>query len=199
MNTFKVGRAILSKPVLTTVLKRNLYVATVLNDKSYYDVLRVPENATQSEIKEAYYKLSKVYHPDIKKDDQALNMFRQITEAYDVLSNVKSRMQYDKGIGKDLPFDDTKEPFYASLYSQSYKKGVHRAQVDKILNKKPIIDEHLETEYRDRIADYKIVKNDLLEHKMKPYGEYGLQRVLFCFFFSVAVFYARIYEHATGF
>uniref|UniRef100_A0A1B6CML5 J domain-containing protein n=1 Tax=Clastoptera arizonana TaxID=38151 RepID=A0A1B6CML5_9HEMI len=71
--------------------------------KSHYDCLGVLPNATQSEVKTAYYKLSKIYHPDINKgSDQAAEKFRDINNAYEVLGNVKTRRMYDKGILHDL-------------------------------------------------------------------------------------------------
>lgn len=55
-------------------------------------------NATQEEIKEAYYKLSKEYHPDrnVGRSDTAAK-FRNITEAYEILGNESTRSDYDKG------------------------------------------------------------------------------------------------------
>lgn len=65
---------------------------------NFYDTLDVPSNATQSEIKNSYYKLSMLYHPDRNKDsDKALARFREITDAYDVLCNPRTRRAYDEG------------------------------------------------------------------------------------------------------
>ncbi|EFA05522.1 dnaJ homolog subfamily C member 30, mitochondrial [Tribolium castaneum] len=67
--------------------------------KSHYDSLGISSKATQADVKSAYYKLSKVYHPDRNKDsDDAAQKFRDITEAYEVLGNVKSRKLYDRGL-----------------------------------------------------------------------------------------------------
>lgn len=65
---------------------------------SHYDVLGVTPKATQSEIKSAYYKLSKVYHPDKSSDETSAKKFRAITEAYEVLGNIKLKKMYDKGL-----------------------------------------------------------------------------------------------------
>lgn len=74
------------------------------NDKTYYDVLNVPEDAEQADIKNSYYELSKLYHPDRnsnkKADQNALvksQKFREITEAYEVLGNKNAREEYNKG------------------------------------------------------------------------------------------------------
>lgn len=66
---------------------------------SHYDVLGITPHANQSEIKSAYYKLSKMYHPDKNEgSDEALQKFRDITAAYEVLGNYRLRKLYDKGL-----------------------------------------------------------------------------------------------------
>lgn len=74
-----------------------------MNFSSFYSRLRLTAVATQSEIKSAYYRLSKVYHPDKNNNcPQAAIQFRNISEAYTVLSDPKSRVAYDKGFTNDL-------------------------------------------------------------------------------------------------
>lgn len=69
-----------------------------MNFNSFYARLRVTATATQSEIKNAYYRLSKLYHPDKNNDcPKATVQFRNITEAYEVLSDQKAKAAYDKG------------------------------------------------------------------------------------------------------
>lgn len=65
--------------------------------KNLYEDLEVPKTATQTEIKSAYYELSMAYHPDKNKSEQAKEKFRLITEAYEILGNVRTRRMYDKG------------------------------------------------------------------------------------------------------
>lgn len=62
----------------------------------YYDMLGVDKNATQDEIKRAYRKLAKKYHPDRSDDPSAEEKFKRISEAYGVLSDEKKRSQYDR-------------------------------------------------------------------------------------------------------
>jgi len=62
--------------------------------KDYYKILGVPKNSSQEEIKKAYYKLAHLYHPDKKGGDEA--KFKEINEAYQILSNKEKRAQYDK-------------------------------------------------------------------------------------------------------
>nr|CAI5830801.1 unnamed protein product [Callosobruchus analis] len=67
--------------------------------KNHYDSLGISKGSTQGEIKSAYYKLSMVYHPDKNPNDSASSQkFRDITAAYEVLGNIKTRKLYDKGL-----------------------------------------------------------------------------------------------------
>jgi molecular chaperone DnaJ len=61
-----------------------------------YNVLGVDRNATRDELKKAYRKLSKEYHPDINKDSNAEEKFKEISSAYDVLSDNDKKSNYDR-------------------------------------------------------------------------------------------------------
>ena len=64
--------------------------------KSYYDVLGVDKNATQAEIKSAFRKLAKQYHPDVNKRPEAESKLKEIGEAYATLGDEQKRKQYDE-------------------------------------------------------------------------------------------------------
>jgi len=64
--------------------------------KDYYNILGVPKTSTEDEIKKAYRKLALKYHPDKNKSPNAEERFKQIAEAYEVLSDKKKRATYDK-------------------------------------------------------------------------------------------------------
>ena len=64
--------------------------------KSLYETLEINENASADEIKKAYRKLARKYHPDVNKDPQAEEKFKEINAAYEVLSNPEKKQQYDQ-------------------------------------------------------------------------------------------------------
>lgn len=64
--------------------------------KSLYETLGVGENANADEIKKAYRKLARQYHPDVNKDPTAEEKFKEINAAYEVLSDPQKKTQYDQ-------------------------------------------------------------------------------------------------------
>jgi len=63
--------------------------------KSLYETLGLSDNASESEIKKAYRKLARQYHPDVNKDPKAEEKFKEINAAYEVLSDKDKKAQYD--------------------------------------------------------------------------------------------------------
>ena len=70
-----------------------------MKDKNYYEILGISHFSNQSEIKHAYYKLAKRYHPDI--NPKTANLFKQINEAYQILSDPVTRDKYDESLNLD--------------------------------------------------------------------------------------------------
>ncbi len=64
--------------------------------RDYYDVLGIGKSASQDEIKKAYKGLAKKYHPDINKDEGAEEKFKEVLEAYTILSDPQKKQQYDQ-------------------------------------------------------------------------------------------------------
>ncbi len=78
--------------------------------RDYYEVLNVPRNSSKQDIKKSYRKLALKYHPDRNKSQDAEEKFKEISEAYAVLSDDEKRMQYDRlgheGISGRYTWDD---------------------------------------------------------------------------------------------
>ncbi len=64
--------------------------------KDYYEILGVPRSATQDDVKRAYRKLARKYHPDVSKDPDAEARFKELGEAYAVLKDPEKRAPYDQ-------------------------------------------------------------------------------------------------------
>ena len=129
--------------------------------RNHYDVLGLTPKVSQKEVKAAYYKLSKQYHPDVNKSEGAKVKFSEISEAYEVLGNVKNRRQYDRGVsgssqsaGIDVEYEEfvkktgqfgkRKKPimrgktsiydfdaFYEEHYGDSVRKAYEKEQMKK--------------------------------------------------------------------
>lgn len=100
-----------------------------MNKKDYYEVLGVSKDASSAEIKSAFRKLAKKYHPDVSKEPDAAEKFKEAQEAYAVLSDENKRKQYDQfghaafnnnGAGgydfSDFDFSD----IFSDLFGQSF-------------------------------------------------------------------------------
>lgn len=97
-------------------------------DKNLYHVLGITKNASEAEIKSAYRKLARKYHPDVNKDNkEAADKFKEISCAYDILGNKEKRQKYDNneidcdgkptgfgagGFGGGNPFNGGNQSYY---------------------------------------------------------------------------------------
>lgn len=69
---------------------------SMAKQRDYYEILGVKRDATLDQIKSAYRKLARKYHPDVNKAPDAAEKFREATEAYEVLSDPEKRRRYDQ-------------------------------------------------------------------------------------------------------
>jgi len=110
--------------------------------KDYYDALGVSRDASEKEIKQAFRRLARQYHPDVNKDDGAEERFKEINEAYEVLSDTDKRATYDQfghaglnnnggrgfgGFGFSDPFEIFEEVFGQGFgFRTSSRRGPRR-------------------------------------------------------------------------
>lgn len=66
-----------------------------MSKRDYYEILGLSREATDADIKRAYRKLARQYHPDVNKDAEAEVVFKELSEAYEILSNSQQRAAYD--------------------------------------------------------------------------------------------------------
>ena len=88
--------------------------------KNYYSTLQVNPAATATEIKQAYRRLAKIFHPDSQTQSADHNQIIQINAAYEILSDPQKRQSHDRelGLGKNPNFDSVK-PFVAKAKKQA--------------------------------------------------------------------------------
>jgi DnaJ-class molecular chaperone len=94
-----------------------------MEKKDYYKILNVEKNSSIDDIKKSYKKLALLYHPDKNKgDEEATNKFKELSEAYSVLSNDEKRKQYDMLGNIDDEFD-MEDPF--SVFNNIFHQHVN--------------------------------------------------------------------------
>ncbi|KYR00497.1 heat shock protein [Tieghemostelium lacteum] len=91
-------------------------------DNKYYDILGVPRDASETDIKKAYRKLAIKYHPDKNSDPGATDKFKEITVAYEVLSDSEKRQIYDK-YGEEGLKEGGAGGFGEDIFSQFFGGG----------------------------------------------------------------------------
>ncbi|HWS58457.1 MAG TPA: DnaJ domain-containing protein, partial [Actinotalea sp.] len=102
---------------------------------NYYEVLGVAQDATQDQIKKAYRKLARELHPDVATGEGSEDRFKDVSRAYEVLSNPEKRQMYDRGVDPTAPgggnggygagfgFQDIFETFFGAAQGASAQRG----------------------------------------------------------------------------
>ena len=110
--------------------------------KDYYKILGVERDATEAKIKSAYRKLARQYHPDVNKSPDAVQKFKDINEAYEVLSDKEKKSRYDslganwqKGANFTPPPGFENFNFENGGFSQSFGGGDFSDFFDNIQNR----------------------------------------------------------------
>src|SRR5262249_56773229 len=100
----------------------------VIVASDYYATLGVPRDASPEDIKKAYRRLARELHPDVNPDERTQERFKEITQAYEVLSDAEKRQMYDLGadpfarpgaagpggFGAGFPFSDIMDAFFGA-------------------------------------------------------------------------------------
>lgn len=149
---------------------------------SHYDVLQLTPKATQAQVKDAYYKLSKKYHPDqYRGDEDPAKKFREIKEAYEVLGNFHQRKMYDRGM---LGVTPAATPAEAEEYSTKfYESRQKKRHVPTGTGRTPIynFDEWSRTHYestRLRRENTKVRYEQVLRDRVEDVEEKKTQSVI---------------------
>lgn len=91
--------------------------------KTYYEILGISVTATQEEIKSAFRKLVKKYHPDANPNQDTTKEMQEITEAYEILSNLEKRKKYDNELKrKGIYYKKENRPQNTSDFSKADSK-----------------------------------------------------------------------------
>jgi len=100
-------------------------------DKNYYEIMGVSQNAPEKDIKTAYRKLARKYHPDISKEANAEERFKEMGEAYEVLHDPVKRKEYDQQL-KHLEYNqsNTHGRNYSAGRSEDYQGAYQNAPFD---------------------------------------------------------------------
>ncbi|XP_039524592.1 dnaJ homolog subfamily B member 9 [Pimephales promelas] len=85
-----------AQSVFSVAVSILLIAELILAEKDYYEILGVPKDASDRQIKKAFHKLAMRYHPDKNKSPDAEAKFREIAEAYETLSDDNRRKEYDQ-------------------------------------------------------------------------------------------------------
>ncbi|HEX5808305.1 MAG TPA: molecular chaperone DnaJ [Anaerolineales bacterium] len=97
-----------------------------MSNRDYYEILGVARNASSDEIKASFRKLARQYHPDVNKEDGAEEKFKEINEAYGVLSDTEKRARYDRfgkeGLGNMGGFRDYTADFN-DIFEELFGRG----------------------------------------------------------------------------
>ncbi|XP_067673276.1 uncharacterized protein [Haliotis asinina] len=164
----------------------------------YYNILKVSPNATQSQIKAAYYELSKLNHPDINKSPEAHVMFAEISEAYEVLGNVRNRRMYDRGVLSPLTHKGGDDSFHDQEGFVSKKRQAPTGRTN-VYNFDEFYKQHYGNVRRKKQEDMQMnefIKKEREEHSLMMMRNAA---VLFLILFTVAGYLAvEVFDQGQG-
>jgi molecular chaperone DnaJ len=110
-----------------------------LANKDLYEILGVSREASQADIKKAYRRLAREHHPDVSEDPESETRFKEVTAAYEILSDPEKRHQYDlfgqtgqgfspfEGFGDFGIFDTVFDSIFGDVFGQNRVREIGRA------------------------------------------------------------------------
>ncbi|KAL4612742.1 hypothetical protein GN956_G22876 [Arapaima gigas] len=115
-----IGAMATTQSALTLAVCILMITELILARKDYYEILGVPKDATERQIKKAFHKLAMKYHPDRNKSPNAEAKFREIAEAYETLSDDKRRQEYDQFGYSQFPGEGMRSENSGSHFHQPF-------------------------------------------------------------------------------
>lgn len=141
----------------------------ILAKKDYYDILGVPKDATERQIKKAFHRLAMKYHPDKNRSPDAEVRFREIAEAYETLSDETRRRDYDQ-------YSDTASYFTGETQGR-HRQGGHQPfsfNFDDILKDFDIYSQNRHARHRRHFNEHsRTHKESHSRHKRHFQGGFG--------------------------
>ena len=169
---------------------------------NYYELLGIKENASTEEIKEAYKKQIKKWHPDVNKDPEAVNISMKINEAKEVLLDEDKRKEYDYRLKEEKDKVYNKYSNKKDESNTNYKKTTETKKEKKGLTKWEYLKEYLKYSnvggFRKIIAVFFVLLETLLCNILK-FLIIGL--ALLCFYISdfIIMVYYYLYPIIIGY
>ncbi len=169
--------------------------------KNYYQILGLETTATEEQIKAAYRKLSKKFHPDVNDQDKFFeNMFKEVSEAYDTLSDVKKRGEYDSKFARQnsdqnqenpQPKSDFSDEEYARRKAELEKRKAERAaeqqKIEAQQSEQLTTDGKSSSEKKDQLSPAVISR--LLKFDFSSLNKYVYLTVILLIISLTALFY----------
>lgn len=158
-----------AQSVVTLAVCILMITELILAKKDYYDILGVPKDATERQIKKAFHKLAMKYHPDKNKSPDAEARFRELAEAYEILSDETKRREYDQ-LGDSFAY-------FAGETQGRPRKGPHQPfsfNFDDIFKDFDIYSQNRHARHRRHFDEYsKSHKDSHSRHKRHFHGGLG--------------------------
>jgi DnaJ-related protein SCJ1 len=144
-------------------------ITYIICEKDLYKILGVPREATSNEIKHKYRQLSRKYHPDKNKSPEAADMYKEINEAYEVLSDNKKRRLYDRGgmeaVNRDTQMENAGgDPF--DIFSDFFGGGHrgHRQRENREADLRIKLRVSLKDLYKGQEYEFTYTRNAMCSH-----------------------------------